>query len=62
MVKLVTLEGKLTWLIDFSPTAMIMIACDPTELPTLKEDIELAIAKQIIDKKSTLQVHDDLTP
>ena len=47
MVKLVTLEGKLTWLIDFSPTAIVMIACDVSELPSLKEDIELAIAKQV---------------
>jgi hypothetical protein len=65
MVKLVTLEGKLTWLIDFSPVAMIMIACDPAELPTLREDIDLAIAKQIVDKKAAtdgLQIVDAERP
>jgi hypothetical protein len=51
MVKLVMLEGKLTWLIDFSPSVVVMIACDPNELQALREDIDLAIAKQIVDDK-----------
>jgi hypothetical protein len=46
MVKLVTMDGKLIWMIDFSPTAVILIACDPAELPAIKEDIDLAIAKE----------------
>jgi len=28
-----------------------MIACDPNELQALREDIDLAIAKQIVDDK-----------
>jgi hypothetical protein len=63
MVKLVTFDGKLTWLIDFSPIGIIMIACDPSELQALKEDVELAIAKQVVDKKSTMQqVQESLEP
>ena len=55
MVKLVTVECKPHWMIDFSPIAFVMVAADIADFAQLKEDMEVIMAKaagpEIIDTK-----------